>query len=84
MPWPKLVNYPERPELEAALGSVALSTHRAARQRIRPTDSRATGRHPDFHPSATSAMRYSGSRMALTLAVLYVMVNLRKNVKPST
>jgi len=49
-----------------------------------PTAMCAVGRRPDFHRCVTSAMRWQWFALALTLLVIYVVTNLRRNAEVST
>jgi len=76
--WPKLMNYPELPELEAALG-------RKLYPRILLLDrDELDGFVRDWTPPGFPPERHIGYAiqwfaLALTLAVIYVILNLRKN-----
>jgi surfeit locus 1 family protein len=76
--WPRLMNYPERAELEAALGTKVYP-------RILLLDKdQEDGFLRDWAPPGFPPERHVGYAiqwfaMALTLAVLYLILNLRKN-----
>ena len=81
--WPRLVNFPERAELQTALG-LALYPRIVLLDR-----DQAEGFARAWAPPGLPAVRHIGYAlqwfaMALTLAVLYLMLNLRKGVKPGT
>jgi surfeit locus 1 family protein len=76
--WPKLMNYPELPELEAALA-------RQLYPRIllldpgEPDGFVREWRPPGFAPERHIGYAVQWFALALTLAVIYVILNLRKN-----
>jgi len=81
--WPRLVNYPERAELEAALG-VPLYPRIVLLDSDQADGFTRAWAPPGFPPVRHIGYAVQWFAMALALAVLYLMVNLRKNVKPST
>jgi surfeit locus 1 family protein len=81
--WPRLVNYPERAELEAALG-VKVYPRIVLLDRDQADGFTRAWAPPGFPPVRHIGYAVQWFAMALTLAVLYLMLNLRKNVKPST
>jgi surfeit locus 1 family protein len=79
--WPKLMNYPELVELESALGSklyprIMLFDRDQADGFVRDWTA------PGFPPERHIGYAVQWFALALTLAVLYVILNLRKNERP--
>lgn len=81
--WPGLVNYPERAELEAALG-MTLYPRIVLLDRDQADGFTRAWAPPGFPPVRHIGYAVQWFAMALTVAVLYLLLNLRKNVKPGT
>jgi surfeit locus 1 family protein len=76
--WPRLVNYPERPELETALG-VRLYPRIVLLDRDQADGFARDWAPPGFAPEHHIGYAVQWFAMALTLAVLYLILNLRKS-----
>ncbi len=80
-PWPKLMNYPTFPDLEAALGR-KLYPRLVLLDASEPDGFQRDWTPPGFAPERHIAYAVQWFAMALALAILYVILNLRKRVSP--
>jgi surfeit locus 1 family protein len=78
--WPRLVNYPERPELETALG-IKLYPRIVLLDRDQADGFTRDWVPPGFPPEHHIGYAVQWFAMALTLGILYLILSLRKNEK---